>query len=515
MPKNYLINYKNGQYELNVDRIDSSLWNQDLHPIKIESRTWTKWTMMTLWIAMCINIPTYMLGSSLIGSGMNWWQAVVTVILGNIIVLIPMALIAHSGPKYGIPFPVLIRSSFGVEGAKVTALLRAFVACGWFGIQSCIAGNALFLIATYIFPGIRSSRYLGNLIGLELAPFICIIIMVLLHASIIHYGIGMIKKIEVIASPILFLFGIGLFLWAYLQVGSLSTLFEASKSLSKANNINFWSLFWPGLTAIIGFWATVALNIADFTRFVKSQKDQVIGQAIALPATMAMFSFVGIIATSAAIVIFGKAIWDPLELIKSFGHNPLLIFPLIGLILATICCNMAANVVSPANDFSNLFPKFINFKIGGYITCVVGVIILPWKLIADPEGYIFKWLIAYSSLLGAVGGVMVSDYYLIRKSLLKLDDLFKVEGEYTYFKGWNFRAFSALLIGITPNIPGFLAEVGLVNSEILPPWVYNLYNYAWFISFFISFLVYFLLMKNFNPVNLLTTFCNQESEVVS
>lgn len=490
-----IVNHKNGQYELAVDKIDSPLWNHDLHPIKIESRTWTKWTMMSLWIAMCITITTYMLGSSLIGNGMNWWEAVITIALGNIIVLIPMALIAHPGPKYGVPFPVLIRSSFGLEGAKIIALLRAFVACGWFGINVCIAGNALFLILTYIFPSIKNSIFLGDFIGLDLFHLISLLLMVIIHAIIIHFGIQVIKKFEVFIAPFLLLLGFGLLGLVCIKVGSFLKLLEASKALSLAQHINFWTIFWPGLTAIVGFWSTLALNIPDFTRFVKSQKDQVIGQAIALPITMALFSFIGIAITSATIIIFGKAIWDPVEVIKAFGNNFLLIIPLIGLILATICCNMAANVVSPANDFSNLFPKFISFKTGGYITCVIGIIIFPWKLIADPQGYIFKWLIAYSALLGGVGGIMIADYYIIRKTKLNLVDLFNVNGEYVFTKGWNLKAFAALLIGILPNIPGFLIQVGLVNSNFFPAWIGNFYNYAWFTAFFISFIMYVSINK--------------------
>lgn len=486
----------NGAFELTIDKIDDPLWNHDLSPVPFTSRTWTKWTMMTLWVSMSISIPAYMLGSSLVGNGMNLWQAMLTIIIGNIIVLIPMALIAHPGPKYGVPFPVLIRSSFGTQGAKLTALFRAFVACGWFGIQSCIAGSALYVIFLSFFPSIKNSAYLGNFIAIDFWHLVCVVLIVLFQMLIIHYGIEMIKKVEVFAAPLLVLLSLFLLGWVWVKTGSIENIFKSSELLSQKNHIGFWITFWPGLTAIVGFWATLALNIPDFTRFVKSQKDQIIGQALGMPTTMAFISFIGIVVTSTTVLVFGQAIWNPIDLINKFGSSYFMIIPLLGLIVATICCNMAANLVSSANDFSNLFPNHINFKCGGYITCIIGLLIFPWKLIADPHGYIFRWLIAYSALLGAVGGIMVADYYVIRKTKLTLIELFKTNGEYTYTRGWNLKAFFSLIIGILPNLPGFMVQVGLLDQTVLPLWINNLYNYAWFISFAIAFIVYSLAMKH-------------------
>lgn len=485
----------NGQFELDVDKIDSPLWNKDLSSIPIASRTWTKWTMTMIWVTMSINIPTYMLGSSLIGSGMNWWQSILTIALGNIIVLIPMSLIAHAGPKYGVPFPVLIRSSFGTQGAKLIAMMRAFVACGWLGINLVISGNALYIILAGLLPFMKNSPYLGNFIGLDFWHLTCILIMMFVQMLIVRYGMGMVKKVEVYASPFLLALCFFLFIWAWWKAGSIENIFKASAMLSKEKNIDFWLVFWPGLTAIVGYWATLALNIPDFTRFVKSQKDQIIGQAIGMPPTMAFISFIGIAVTSVTVIVFGTAIWDPVQLIGKFDSSFLTIIPLIGLIVASVCVNIAASVVSSANDFSNLLPRHIDFRIGGYISCIIGFLIFPWKLIADPHGYIFRWLIAYSALLGAVGGVMIVDYYIVRKTFLNLKSLFSIDGEYTYTNGWNLKAFFAIIVGTAPNMPGFLVQVGLIGSDIFPQWIDNLYNYAWFISFFIAFVVYLLLTK--------------------
>ena len=396
-----------------------------------------------------------------------------------------MILMIYPGTKYGVPFPVLIRSSFGVKGARIVALLRSFVTCGWFSINAWIGGTALLLLFSYLVPSVKNSVYLSDYIGIDLFHLISFILIVIVHAIIIHFGIQFIKKIEIFTIPFLLILGIGFLLWSYAKVGSFSKLIEESFSLKQHTD---WSM-WPTLIALAGFWATPALNIPDFSRFVKMQKSRPLWQAAVLPTAMAFG-----IAASAAITIFSRAILT--EVTETLGDDPILIIPLAGLVLAIICCNMATNVVSPANDFSNLFPKLISFKTGGYITCVIGIIIFPWKIVADPQGYIINWLLAYSTLFGALGGVIISDYYLIKKSLLNLEDLFKLEGQYTYLNGWNHKAFWALLIGILPNIPGFLLAVDLVNETFFPEWVGRLYDFAWFISFIVSFSVYFVLMKN-------------------
>jgi NCS1 family nucleobase:cation symporter-1 len=264
---------------------------------------------------------------------------------------------------------------------------------------------------------------------------------------------------------------------------------------SKLHGASFWNYFFPALTGMVGFWATLSLNIPDFTRYAKSQKAQIKGQAIALPPAMTLFAFIGVVVTSATAIIYGQTEWDIVKLAGKFDSKLMVSFAMIGIIISTLATNIAANIVSPANDFSNLSPKRINFRMGGYITGIIGVLIFPWKLIATPGGYIFTWLIAYSSLLGPVGGILIADYYFIRKKNLVADDLYKHKGSYSYTGGFNAKAIIALLAGILPNLPGFLLQIKVISKTVFPEWVSGLYNYAWFVGFFISGFVYWILMK--------------------
>jgi len=471
---------------------DSPLYNEDLAPVPAEKRTWNKWHIAALWVGMAVCIPTYMLASSLIGQGMNWWQALVTILLGNLIVLLPMILNAHVGTKYGVPLPVFLRMSFGIKGSVLASLLRGLVACGWFGIQTWIGGAAIYQLLAVMFPSLTSTPYLGDFIGLNAAQAICFLFFWFINIWIVYRGIDSIKKLEAWSAPFLLLIGLSLLLWAWFRVGSLNDILKASHTLSAQNNVEFWKVFFPGLTAMVGFWATLSLNIPDFTRYARSQKDQAMGQLIGLPPTMVFYSFIGIAVTSATVLLYGEAIWDPVVLMGKFESPAVVIVSMLGLTIATLSTNIAANVVAPANGFSNIAPKKISFKMGGYITGIIGILIFPWKLIADPQGYIFRWLIAYSALLGAMAGIMICDYYLIRKTKISVAELFNPNGPY---KGWNAPAWIAFVISILPVIPGFLIAVGASKAGSFPAFLNELYSYAWFVTFILSFLIYSLIAK--------------------
>jgi len=479
----------------NFNITDSPLYNEDLAPVPREKRTWNKWHIAALWVGMAVCIPTYMLASSLIGQGMNWWQALATILLGNLIVLVPMILNAHVGTKYGVPLPVFLRMSFGTRGAILASLLRGLVACGWFGIQTWIGGAAIYQLLVVLFPAMAKTVYLGSFIGLNAAQAACFLLFWFMNIWIVYKGIDSIKKLEAWSAPFLLLIGLTLLLWAWFRVGSIQEILGASYTLSSQNNVDFWKIFFPGLTAMVGFWATLSLNIPDFTRYARSQKDQVMGQLIGLPSTMVFYSFIGIAVTSATVLIFGEAIWDPVVLMAKFESPVVVVISMLGLTIATLSTNIAANVVAPANGFANIAPRKISFKMGGYITGVIGILIFPWKLIADPEGYIFRWLIAYSALLGAMAGIMICDYYLVRKKSIRVTELFNPAGEY---RGWNIAAWIAFVLSILPVIPGFLVATGAASAERLPAFFVNLYSYAWFVTFFLSFILYYLIagMKN-------------------
>jgi len=480
--------------------ISSSLYSEDLAPIEKSNRTWGTWNYAALWISMSLCIPTYMLASSLIEGGMNWWQAILTIFLGNTVVLIPMILNGRAGTKYGIPFPVFARASFGVRGANIPAMLRAIVACGWFGIQTWIGGFAVYQMLRVWFPSLDNlPQVFPDLFGLQTGPAITFFIFWLINMYVVYLGVDSIKKLLLFKAYFLPAAALALLFWAISATDGLGPILAQPSKF--ASSSEFWNYFFPALTGMVGFWATLSLNIPDFTRYAKSQKAQINGQIIGLPPSMTLFAFIGVVVTSATALIYGHTIWDPVVLAGKFESKVLVSVTMIAIAISTLATNIAANIVSPANDFANLSPSKIDFRKGGYITGVIGVIILPWKLIADPSGYIFTWLIAYSSLLGPVGGIMIADYYFVRRQTLNLKDLYERNGEYTYTNGFNKSAVIALILGILPNGPGFLTTVGLVSKDMFPEWLSHLYNYAWFVGFGVSFVAYYFLMRSKIVVN--------------
>lgn len=471
---------------------DPELINSDIAPVPIGQRSWKAISFFTLWVGMAVNIPSYMIAASLIDGGMSWQQAMWTVLLGNLIVFVPMSLSGHAGTKYGIPFPVFARASFGIRGAHIPALLRAIVACGWFGIQTWIGGAAIYTIVFIFFPGVADvPAMMPAWVGVSLVQFACFMVFWAMNIWLIWKGINSIRILEHLAAPFLLLCGLALLGWAYQGANGFGPMLKAGSQFQ--NSSEFWNLFWPSLTAMVGFWATLTLNISDFTRYAHSQRAQVVGQLSGLPTTMTLFAFIGVAVTSATIIIFGEAIWDPVVLVRRFEAQWLVFFSMIAVIIATISTNAAANVVGPANAFSNMMPSKIDFRRGGYITGIIGILIMPWKLIADPSGYIFTWLIGYSALLGPVIGIILVDYFLVRKTHLDVDDLYRQDGRYA---GVNPIAILALVLGVIPNIPGFLANVGiLTHTGPVTDMIVNLYNYAWFIGLGIAGTVYYLLMR--------------------
>jgi NCS1 family nucleobase:cation symporter-1 len=446
----------------------SWLWNKDLAPIPRERRTWGTYNYAALWIAMSVNIPTYLMASAMIAGGMNWRQALFTVFLGNIIVLVPMLLNAHAGAEYGIPFPVFARSSFGVLGANVPAVLRALVACGWFGIQTWIGGEAINTLLAAIISGWNH-------------PWLCFFLFWLLNLAVILRGISTIRFLQGVTAPGLLILGVAMLGWAYTKAGGLGPMLSAPSKFQSFSE--FFAFFVPSLTGVVAFWATVALNIPDFTRYAKGQREQMLGQALGLPTTMTFYSFIGIAVTSATVIVFGEAIWDPVVVLSRLGNPVAVVIAMIALLLATLNVNVAANVVSPANDFSNLYPRRISFKIGGLITCFIGLLMQPWRWLSSHGSYVMGWLVGYSSFLGPIAGVMIADYYILRKRVIVTDDLFERGGAYEFSGGFNWRAIAALAAGIV---------VALIGLEVHA--LHSLYQYAWFVGFGVSFFVYLAIM---------------------
>ena len=464
----------------------SPLYNLDLAPTPPERRTWSTYNIAALWIGMSVVITTYTLASGLMAEGMNWWQSMVTILLGNTIVLVPMILNAHAGTKYGVSFPVLCRASFGVRGANVPAILRAIVACGWFGIQTWIGGLALDALFAAAWSGWATVPFKADI---AFGIFWGIQVIIILK------GTEGIKVLESWSAPLLLGGGALLLWWGIHRGGGLERVLTESVKLQRGNT-PFWTLFPAALTANIGYWATLSLNIPDFTRYAKTQRSQALGQALGLPTTMTAFAFIGVAVTSATIVIFGEAVWDPVVLVTRIGGTGVVIFSALVVLAAQLTTNMAANVVSPSNDFSNLSPRRISYVTGGLITAVIGILMMPWKLYSDAAAYIFTWLLGYSSLMGALGGILIADYWVVRRQQLDVNDLFRERGRYTYRNGVNPRAIAALVLAILPVVPGFIRAVSVPGGTVKDPNVFDhLYAYAWFITFALSFVLYLLLMR--------------------
>ena len=478
---------------------DPGLVNDDIRPVPIEQRHWTVLSMASLWVGMVVCVPTYMLAGGLIAEGMSWAQAVLTIMLGNVIVLVPMILNGHPGTKYGVPFPVLARASFGINGAHIPSLLRALVACGWFGIQTWVGGAAIYQLLDVMVSANLNALVDLPVLGINLAELACFLSFWALQVVIIHRGVESIRTLENLAAPFLIVMGLALLVWAYVKADGFGPMLSTPSQFAagQPREGEFWRVFFPSLTAMVGFWATLSLNIPDFTRYAKSQRDQVLGQAIGLPTTMTLFAFIGVAVTSATVVIFGAPVWDPTELLGKMGGGLSVVLSLLALTVATLSTNIAANVVSPANAMINVNPQKISFRLGGYVTAGLGIAMFPWKLLESTGDYIFTWLVGYSALLGPIGGILIVDYFVLRRTELDLEGLYQRQGPYRYKRGFNPAAIAALVIAVLPNIPGFahVAGVKIWAMPPYPPLFDRLYAYAWFVGFLLGGGVYWALMS--------------------
>jgi NCS1 family nucleobase:cation symporter-1 len=477
------IHHPDGRVELaDTSAIERSpLYNEDLAPVPVALRNWTTYNYAALWISMAHCIPTYMMASGLMAAGMNWKQALFTILLGNTIVLIPILLNSHPGTRYGIPFPVFARAAYGTVGSNLPALMRAIVACGWFGIQAWIGGEAVHTLLGVLVPGWNGLLGAG-IAGHAGTAWLSFLLFWGMNIAIIYRGMDLLRKVENWAAPFVLVMTALLLGWAVREAHGLGPLLAQPGRLNTTEA--FLRVFWPSLTAMIGFWATLSLNMPDFTRFGRSQREQIIGQVVALPTTMSVFAAMGVLITSATVIIYGQAVWDPIQLAGKFKAPLVVAVSMFTVVVATLAVNIAANVVSPANDFANAMPRLIRFRTGGLITGILGILMQPWRLLADPSGYIFNWLLGYSGGLGSIAGVLIADYWIVQKRQLQLEDLYMTEGAYRYTRGWNPVAVVATLAGCA------LAWGGLVIPALRP-----LYDYAWFVGFGVAFAVYAVVMR--------------------
>lgn len=481
------ITYPDGRVEVeDPSTLESStIANRDLDPVPIEKRTWRTYNYTALWVGMAHNIPSWTLASGLIALGMDWKQAVFTIVLANLIVLVPILLNGHAGTKYGIPFPVFARASFGVRGANLPAILRALVATAWFGINTWIGGEGIYLLAgKLIGHGWVGAASVG---GYPWTEWLSFIVFWLFEMYIIVHGIQAVRRFENWAAPLVIVAVLLLFIWVTTKAGGLGQMLSAPGTL---HGSAFWKAFFPGLMGMIGFWSTLSLNIADFTRFGGSQKSQMLGQSLGLPTTMTLFALLSVLVTSASKDIWGKTIWDPIQLASHIGSTIGLLVALITVLVASISVNIAANLVSPAYDFSNALPRHINFKRGAIITMALGVLIRPWMLVSNPHVYIDTWLGSYAGLLGPIAGVLIADYWLIRRKFLVARDLYSTgrDGAYWFTNGWNWRGVVSFLVGAVLAVGGSYSTVtsGVKDGPFpvhgLIPFLQPLADYGWLVG---------------------------------
>jgi NCS1 family nucleobase:cation symporter-1 len=416
------------------------LWNDDLRPCTRAEHAWGAQRFATLWAGMCLCIPTYSLASGMIALGMSWWEAVLTIFTGSAVVLIPILLVAHAGTRYGIPYPVFARLWFGVRGAHLPAVARALIAAGWFGINSWFGGQALDAILGRLVPAWGA-----------IAPhlFVAFAAFWLLNVGIAMRGPQAIGRLAAFAAPTLALAALALFAWAAQAAGGLAPMLAAPAAI---RGTAFWQAFFPSAIGVVAFWATLALNIPDYSRYARSQRAQLRGQLV-MPLAMALFSFVGIAVTATTVAVFGKALWNPVDLLVRFPTSVVLIGGIV-VILSSITINVGANVMAPARAFENLWPRRITFALGAVLTGLLALVMQPWYVLSTFATYVFAWLGTYGTLLGPFDGIAIADYWLVRGKRLDLDDLYTVAGRYDYAGGWNLRAVGALAVGWIPPLVG-------------------------------------------------------------
>jgi NCS1 family nucleobase:cation symporter-1 len=467
---------------------DSALTNPDLAPTPPERRTWSMWNIASLWVGMSVCIPSYMLSAGMIQAGLGWRAALLAVVLGNLIVWVPLVINAHPGTRYGIPFPVYARASFGTRGAHVPAVLRAIVACGWFGIQTWVGGMAIDVILATLWPAWARLGGGATFMGHGVPQYLAFLLFWALNLWFVWKGTEGIKWLETLSAPLLIAAGLALLWWGSSAAGGFGRMLAGADQLSAGTegpgNGFAMGVFLPWVTAMVGYWATLSLNISDFTRYARSQRDQTIGQALGLLTTMPLFAFIGVAVTGATVVVYGQAIWNPVELVARLtteqGSAALGILAMVVIAVATLTTNIAANIVSPAFTLANLAPRRITFRSGGVIAAVIGLLIFPWKLLDLYQG----WLLTYSGLLGAVGGVILCDYLLVRRRELDVRGLYDENGPYRYRDGVNPSAIIALLAGV------LVALLGLISPSLR-----FLFDGAWFSATFVAFAVYYALMR--------------------
>lgn len=420
--------------DIKVIEKSKNILTEDTRPIPKSERDWSTKNYINLWTGILVSIPVYMMASSLLSIGMTWYQAFLVCVIGHTLVLIPSILLGHFGTKYGASFPVLSKMVFGPKGTSIPTLIRAFMGCLWFGIQSWVGGVALDAIIGAILP-------IWN--NLSVHGILSFIIFTAFNIYIGYHGSKAIKYLEDFSAPVLIILSGVVIAWALYVCGGFDGIF--STKVAGSNNSDFWKLFFPSLTAMIAFDSTIALNFSDFTRHSKTQKAQAVGQLIGAPIMTAFIVFVGICGSAGSEVAFGEAFWDPSILVSQFSNPVIVVIFSLFIILATLTTNVACNLASAGVIFSTIFSKYLSYKNSIIFVGIIGVLFMPWRLMANPNSYVYFINGTLAVLLGPITGICMATYWIQYKTKLKVSDLYiQDKGDYYYYKGWNISAISIL-----------------------------------------------------------------------
>ncbi|WP_116474386.1 NCS1 family nucleobase:cation symporter-1 [Zobellella maritima] len=468
---------------LEIKHRDSSLYNEDLAPIKHSDRSWGWFEIFNVWSNDIQSLFGYTLAASLFLSyGLNGWAVMAAIILAGCVVMVLVNLTGKPSVKYGIPFPVMVRASMGVRGANFPALLRAIIGIFWYGVQTYFASTAVTLMLTALWGAGSGETYLG----LSGTAWLAFVIVWVFQIALFWQGIDKIKVFLNWAGPLVYVVMLVLMAIVWFEAGgelipAVGTIFSGGGSYQGGDIAAFTAI----VGTMIAYFAAVVINFGDFTRFVRSEREMKLGNLVGLPLNVAFFSFIALIITAGTLVLFGDALTNPADIVERVGSLPLTIIAALTFFAATVGINLVANFIPPAYDLANLFPRLISFRIGGLITATVAFFVgALWVSVISQIG-IPGFVNALGSVVAPFYGIIVVDYYLIKRQQLNMEQLFSSDpkGAYYYNKGWNGKALLAFGLAAVFSI-----------STVLVPALSNLNGYGWLLGAGLGGLFYYLLM---------------------
>ncbi|VVT44082.1 uncharacterized protein SAPINGB_P000293 [Magnusiomyces paraingens] len=475
------------------------LENHDLLPVEPERRQWQWFNFVSFWIADSFNINTWQIASTGVAAGMTWWHVWISVWVGYTIAAFFVVLMGRIGSVYHISFPVASRSSFGVFGSYWPVINRAAMACIWYGVQAWLGSECVQLMILAIWPQAKNIPNHLEGSGTTTFEFMCFFLFCLGSLPAIWFPVHKIRHLFTVKSILVPFAGIGFLIWTIKRAGGIGPVVHQKRTLYGST---FAWAFVNSLMGCISNFATLIVNAPDFTRFAKKRSDAVASQLITIPLGFAITSFIGVIVSSASTVLVGETLWSPLDVLHTFlesgrsGPRCGVFFIAAVFCLAQLGTNISANSISAGTDMTALLPRFINIRRGGYICAAIGFAMCPWKLFESSNKFT-TYLSAYSVFLSSIAGVIVSDYFLVRKGHLIVKDLYSFEtgSTYMYKYGVSWKAYTAYICGILINVVGFAGATG----RDVPIAAIRVYDLNFFGGFGVAMITYYGLCWAFPP----------------